>query len=343
MNINEEISVDTKDLPELITDIIKAKLTPNIIGSPGIGKSDIVKQVANKFNLKLIDFRLSQADITDLNGFPTIENGRSIYAPPIDFPLEEYSLPEGKNGWLLFLDELNSAPLGVIAASYKIILDRAVGQYNLHKHVAIVTAGNLATDKAIVNRQSTAMQSRLVHLKLKINPDHWIEWADENDVDYRVKGFIQFRPELLHKFDPNHNDVTYASPRTWAFLSKIINSWENISHNKLPIIAGTVGTGAAFEFTGFCKEYDKLPKFSDLINNPESIPISEEPSTLYAISSLIGSKTDKTNIEKLMKLINRLPTEFQVITLQSIVRADKSMLKVEPIKIWKQTLARDLL
>ena len=53
-------------LPEAITTALRAKLTPNILGSPGVGKSDIVKQVAKSLNIKLIEFRLYQADQTDL-------------------------------------------------------------------------------------------------------------------------------------------------------------------------------------------------------------------------------------------------------------------------------------
>ena len=65
-------------------------------------------------------------------------------------------------GWLLFLDEFNSASVAVQAASYKIVLDRMVGKGHLHKNVAVVCAGNLESDGAIVEQMSTPLQSRLV-------------------------------------------------------------------------------------------------------------------------------------------------------------------------------------
>lgn len=106
-----------------ITDSIKAKLVPMVMGSPGCGKSMIVQQIAKDYGLKVIDLRLSQCDPTDLMGFPSIgthsvpSKARAGYVPMETFPIEGDEIPKGYNGWLLFLDEFNSAPLAVQAAA----------------------------------------------------------------------------------------------------------------------------------------------------------------------------------------------------------------------------------
>lgn len=206
------LEVDTEQLPTLITDILVAGLVPHIQSSPGIGKSDIIRQIAKEYGLKVIDLRLSQMDSVDMQGFPNIVNNKTDWIPPAVFPLEDDPIPEGYNGFMLFLDEITSAPISVQSSAYKLILDRMVGQHKLHEKVAMVAAGNLLTDKAIVNRMGTAMQSRMIHLKLTVNPEKWVKWAESNNIDYRVTSFIQFRPELLHKFNPNHDDVTFPCP-----------------------------------------------------------------------------------------------------------------------------------
>ncbi len=158
------VEISASAMVEALDTVLMSKLTPMLVGSPGIGKSDIVKSVAKKHNLKLIDMRLAQSDPTDLNGFPTLQQDgtRMDYAPPTTFPLQNLdTVPQGYDGWLLFLDEINAAPPAIQAAAYKLVLDRQIGMHNLHKRVAIVCAGNKATDKAIVNRLSTAMQSRM--------------------------------------------------------------------------------------------------------------------------------------------------------------------------------------
>jgi len=211
-----------------------------------------------------------------MNGFPSLneDRTRSHYAPPDTFPIEGDPLPEGKDGWLLFFDEMNAAPLSVQAAAYKIVLDRQVGNHNLHEKVAMVCAGNLTTDKAIVSRLSTAMQSRLIHFNLQISNKAWIDWAGANDIDHRIIGYINFRPGNLHKFDPNHNDNTFPCPRTWAFLSRIIKDMPVLTVKDLPIMAGTIGEGPAIEFRGFTEIYESLPTIQQMITSPETVNIS---------------------------------------------------------------------
>jgi hypothetical protein len=343
-NIQEMLRLGPKELEEAIVEVFKADLVPFVQSSPGMGKSDIIRSIAKKFNLKVLDFRLSQSDPTDMSGIPITTNNRTDYAVPAYFPLDTDPVPEGFNGWLLFLDELNSAPLSVQAASYKLILDRAVGAHSLHPAVAIAAAGNLATDKAIVNRQGTAMQSRLVHLELATDSKAWLEWALDAGIDYRIRAFIKFKENMLHKFDPNHGDNTFPCPRTWEFLSRIIKNWETIPKSRLPIIAGTVGKGAAFEFQGFSEIYEELPTIESIIANPENIHFDQyEPSILYAISSLVGHNANKDNLPKLIKFINRLPNEFSVITLREIVKVDKALLKHEVIQNWIKESAQTLI
>ena len=88
----------------LIETFITSNVPVNLLGSPGLGKSDVIKQVATKLNLKVIDFRLSTADPTDISGIPFIHNGRSAYMPNEAFPLHTDEVPEGYSGWLLFLN-----------------------------------------------------------------------------------------------------------------------------------------------------------------------------------------------------------------------------------------------
>ena len=197
----------------MITSFLKAKLVPLMVGSPGIGKSSIAKQIADQFNLKLIDIRLSQCDVTDLCGFPQIVNNKASYVPMDTFPIEGDTVPKGYSGWLLLFDELTSAVPALQSAAYKILLDRMVGLHHLHKHVALMAAGNLETDNAIVQPMSTALQSRLAHLELVVDSKEWVNWATSNGIDHRITAYINFKPGNLYTFNPDHTDKTYASPR----------------------------------------------------------------------------------------------------------------------------------
>lgn len=210
---NKTMQVKISQAIPMLASFIRAKLVPMLVGSPGCGKSQIIYKIAQDYNLKVIDLRLAQCDPTDLAGFPTVNGKKADYLPMAHFPIEGDEIPKGYSGWLLFLDEMTSAPPAIQSAAYKLILDRMVGSHHLHKNVAIVGAGNLETDNAIVQPMSTALQSRLAHMELVVDPQEWTNWAAENGIDHRISDYIKFKPGQLFTFSPDHTDKTYACPR----------------------------------------------------------------------------------------------------------------------------------
>lgn len=323
----------------LITACIKAKIVAMLSGSPGIGKSAIGHQIARNWGLKVIDLRLSQCDPTDLLGFPNIKGNKAGYVPMETFPVEGDPVPEGYNGWLLFLDEFNAASTAVQAAAYKLVLDRMVGIQHLHKNVAIMCAGNLDTDGAIVNQMSTALQSRLAHFELVCCPDEWCNWAMENSIDHRITDYIKFAPGRIYTFTPDHTDNTYACPRTWEFTNRVLDI---PAPDLLPMLASVISEGVAREFITFMKIYDSLPKMEDIKRSPDSTVVPDEPSILFALSGSISHNMKADSAEQLMKYVVRLPVEFQVVTLRDAIRRNKEMLSNAAIQKWVANSAATL-
>jgi len=339
------LTVNPVQAKELLVDCLKAKLVPMLTGSPGIGKSAIVKEIAAEYGLKVIDVRLSQSDPTDMNGFPHVdpETGKGTYLPMDIFPIESDPLPDGHNGWLLFLDEFNSASNAVQAAAYKVTLDRQIGKHSLHEKCVVMCAGNKRTDGAIVNRLSTAMQSRLVHLSLDVSFDNFIDYATEANLDHRITDYIKFKPESLYRFSPDHNDETYPCPRTWEFIHRLINKWDSIDIKKLPLLAGTIGEGAAREFLTFTRIYKSLPKMADIIRNPEGVEIAKDPSVLYALTGAVSNHFNKDNADALTKFVMRLPPEFGVVTFKDIRKRKPALTELPCVRQWIATNAAKFL
>lgn len=291
-------------------------LTPLFTSSPGVGKSSAVQAFARDYNLKLIDIRLSQATPEDLNGYPMRSGNKATFTPFDIFPLDSDEIPAGYQGWLLFLDELTSAPKAVQVAAYKLILDRMVGSYHLHPSVMIVSAGNKLTDKAVVNQLSTALQSRLVHFEVEIKARDFLDYAIRKGLDHRVTSFIEYMPSKLMDFNPDHQDKTFACPRTWEFLSRLLKG-KDIDDKATARICGTVGTGCGVEFMTFAKEFDRIPKFRDVVASPKDTDVPKEASTKYATVSMLAENLDTKTVADVLTYIARFPIEFQVIFLRN--------------------------
>ncbi len=317
-----------------------AGLVPFIKGSPGIGKSAIIRQIAKEAKLWVIDLRLGQCDPTDLLGFPNIENGRSVYHPPKDIPIVGDIVPEGYNGWLLFLDEMNTAPKAVQAAAYK-LLDRMVGQTKLHPQVYIAAAGNKDTDGAITTTMSSATLSRIVNLELDVNYNDWEIWALANNMDHRIIGFLHFKKEAFHKFDPKNLREPFPCPRTWDFTNRAINGLEVDIKSDLGLLSGIIGKGTAREFIEYCAVYGEIATLAEILANPEGVTIKDQPDIKYAYAGFAASSITVDNASQMMKFINRLPVEFQIVALSNAFKAKPMISAVPEVMDWVTKYAND--
>lgn len=310
-----------REVRTAVISCMEAGLVPFISSSPGLGKSSIVAQIAKDYNLELIDLRLSQCAPEDLLGLPMKEGtglgARSTFVPFSTFPLQGDPLPEGKDGWILFLDEANAASKSVQSAAYKLVLDRMVGQAKLHDNCFMAMAGNLMTDRAITTQLSTAMQSRLVHLEMIADHKDFMDHAQKAGFDYRILGFLEFQPGKLHSFKPDHQDRTFACPRTWEFASRLIKGKE-FSQINLPLLAGTLSDGVAVELHTFMQEYDKLPSYSAICKDPETLAVPHEPSTRYALVTMMLERFTEETFHDAVKYARRISPEFQVIYFRGV-------------------------
>jgi len=259
--------------------------TPVMIwGAPGVGKSQIIMQVANQHNVPLIDIRLSQMEPSDLRGIPFRNDAMVEWAVPAMLPDTKRHGSEG----ILFLDEITSAPPSVSAAAYQLILDRKLGQYEVPEGWAIFAAGNRQGDRGVTYTMPAPLANRFSHFDFEINLDDWVAWAYKNNVDDRIIAFVRFRPELLFDFDPAHNPVAFPSPRSWEFAHRALQKFENNPELRLGGFQACVGPAAGIELNAFITNLDQLPDI-DAIVRGEDVKAPTEIDLQYAVaSSLVG-------------------------------------------------------
>jgi hypothetical protein len=249
-------------------------------GPPGIGKSDIVKQIGQDAGRDVIDVRLALWEPTDIKGIPyyNAEKGTMVWAPPSELPMDPESTA------IIFLDELNSAPPAVQAAAYQLILNRRVGTYSLPKGVDIVAAGNREGDRGVTYRMPAPLANRFIHLEAKVDFDDFQEWAVMNAVHPEVVGYVGFAKQDLYDFDPKSPSKAFATPRSWVFVSDLL--WEDDTdidtlHN---LIAGAVGDGLAVKFMAHRKIAGRLPKAEDILKGKVKDLQIKEVSAMYSLT-----------------------------------------------------------
>lgn len=250
-------------------------------GPPGIGKSDIVKQIGDDAGREVIDVRLALWEPTDIKGIPyyNSDQGKMVWAPPSELPTD----PDSKA--LIFLDELNSAPPAVQAAAYQLILNRRVGTYHLPAGVDVVAAGNREGDRGVTYRMPSPLANRFIHLEAKVDFDDWHDWATLNKVHPEVVGYVSFAKQDLYDFDPKGASKSFATPRSWSFVSDLLDDDDcdvDTLHN---LIAGAVGDGLAIKFMAHRKIASKLPRAEDVLDGKVTDLKIKEVSAMYSLTT----------------------------------------------------------
>lgn len=299
-------------------------------GPPGVGKSDLVEQVSRADYGGFIDLRVSLLDPVDLRGLPHIDsNGRSAWAPPEFLPDEAR---DGATG-VLFLDELNGAPMSVQLACYQLVLNRRLGEYVMPPGWRIMAAGNRVADRAAASKMSSALANRFAHIEVAPDVESWCAWATGAGVHPLAVAFLRFRPELLHVmpgakqdsasgrvFEMAADALAFPTPRSWAQCAKFMDS-----PDLQTLAAGLVGEGPAAELAGFVRTFLSLPRIESIIADPTGSPVPSDLGALYAVATALARKATPANFGAVLEYAERLRPEFMVLCVNDAVRRDPGL------------------
>jgi SpoVK/Ycf46/Vps4 family AAA+-type ATPase len=313
-------------------------------GPPGVGKSQMVAQVAARHDAPVIDIRLSQMEPSDLRGIPFRVDEIVEWAIPALLPDTER---HGARG-ILFLDEINAAPPAVSAAAYQLILDRRLGEYKVPNGWAIFAAGNRQGDRGVTYTMPAPLANRFSHFEVDTNLDDWVAWAYRNDIDERIIGFLRFRPELLFDFDPAHNPIAFPSPRSWEFAHRGLQKFADHPHLLQGALQACIGSAAGIELHAFINSLEQMPDL-DAIVAGEAVSVPSEIDLQYAIAAaLVGrairsaASPDRIRIiDNILLYAGRFPQrEMGVMLVSDMHRAIGNPLFEAPqFTQWAQSIA----
>ena len=313
-------------------------------GPPGVGKSQLIAQVAAQHDVNLIDIRLSQMEPSDLRGIPFRQDELVEWAIPSMLPDAKR---HGEVG-ILFLDEITSAPPSVSAAAYQLILDRRLGDYEIPEGWAIFAAGNRQGDRGVTYTMPAPLANRFSHFEIEINTNDWVAWAYENNIDDRVIAFVRFRPELLFDFDPAINPSAFPTPRSWEFAHRALQKFANTPDLLLASLQACVGPAAGIELKAFVDNLEQMPDL-DAIVRGDAVPVPKEIDLQYAVASALVGRAirarDKDNaVEVQGHILNYAGSfpqkEMGVMLVTDMHRAiGEDLFSVPEFAVWSEAIA----
>ena len=275
-----------------------------LIAKHGVGKSSVVKQVAQDNDWDFHDVRLSQCEVGDIKGLPYLdkENMQTIFLKPKWWPTD----PNSKG--ILFFDELNRATKDVLQAVFEICLDRRLDGDPLPEGWRVVAAINGDDDYDVIELDPALLDRWFV---IDFDPSHkeWITWAIKNNVHEAIVDFVGRSPELL---DPPVGSMEvgriYPSRRSWVALNDTamaLGILERVDDAMLTqVCKGWVGAEIAAVFPKFvANEFSRL-KASDILDDFESVKekIEHACSDIEVIAGLANSVINEVKKRSSAKL-----------------------------------------
>ncbi|MEJ1297310.1 MAG: AAA family ATPase [Candidatus Sedimenticola sp. (ex Thyasira tokunagai)] len=313
-------------------------------GAPGVGKSQMVAQIAQRHSAPVVDIRLSQMEPSDLRGIPFRVGDSVEWAIPALLPNTE---KHGTRG-VLFLDEITSAPPAVSAAAYQLILDRRLGDYKVPDGWAIFAAGNRQGDRGVTYTMPAPLANRFSHFEVDTHLDDWVLWAYRNGIDERIIAFLRFRPELLFDFDPAHNPVAFPSPRSWEFAHRGLQKFFDHPELLQGTLQACVGPAAGVELHAFVNSIEQMPDLDGIIAGDE-VAVPGEIDLQYAVAAALvgrairskGSADRNRIIDNILIYAGRFPQrEMGVMLVSDMHRAiGNALFEAPQFNNWAQAVS----
>lgn len=303
---------------------------PTLIeGSPGLGKTEIVRQVANTMGIGFIHLHAPLMQPEDY-GMPVVNADRTgvNFVVPNRFPMVGHDTPDTG---ILLIDELPQADNSGQKILANLLQERELHGKRMKPGWVPIATGNKATDRAGANRILSHLSNRVTRITFEPNLDDWCSWAIDHGVDPGIISFLRFKPALLHDFKPDQD----SSPTPRAWVEGVSPMIDNVPKEaEMECFSGAVGEGAAAEFVAFLKIMRKLPNPDSVLLRPKEAVVPNDPATLYAISGAIAMRATEDNFEAVVTYAKRLPPEFMTLVMRDSMRRCEGVTRTRYFTEW---------
>ena len=278
-------------------------------GARGVGKSSIVRQVAEQVGVPLVDLRLTTIEPVDIRGAIYADDvlEKTVWFPPEFLP--SAAQPEG----ILFLDELTAADQRLQISAYSLILDRRVGNYQLPDGWAVIAAGNASFHGAVSHDMGTALADRMFHFNVQTTIEAFLAHGIAAGFAPEVMAYLRVRPDKLDDTQAQlANDYLIgASPRGWEDISNVLKSGLSPQARRV-FVQGRIGAANAAEFFGVLNEIQAGADVLELLGcQPGKATAALLPTSLDGLYGLIygllAACTDAATLRRALEIIEQLP------------------------------------
>jgi len=264
------MAIDFKTFNETAPLVLNSKYPVLLRGRHGVGKSQVVYQVAKNMRLPVVERRASQMTEGDLLGIPSpdgisINGEQASKFRPFDWLVQACTEPV-----VLFFDEVDRATVEVRQGIFELTDSRKLAGWHLHEDTVICAAINGGEHGAQyqVGEMDPAELDRWTTFDIEPSVEDWLTWAKDN-VDELLWDFINQNRTHLEHMDDFEPGKVYPSRRSWDRLDQTLKQNDTYSEPRSSMVFNLasvfVGFEAAVALVDFIKNYSKLVTVKDIV------------------------------------------------------------------------------
>lgn len=206
-----------------------------LIGPPGIGKTQIMEQIAKECKIAFVSYTITHHTRQSAVGLPFIkektyegktysvtEYTMSEIIASVYEKMEQTGLKEG----ILFIDEINCVSETLAPTMLQFLQGKTFGNQKVPEGWVIVAAGNPPEYNKSVREFDVVTLDRIKKIEVESNFEVWKEYAYKNDVHVAVISYLELRKENFYRIETTVDGKYFATARGWEDLSQLIKTYE---------------------------------------------------------------------------------------------------------------------
>jgi len=338
------------ELPSFIDLAVRTRENLLIVGKPGIGKTVGVNMFADDNNFHVELSHPAIEDPTERSGYPA--KATRIVGDELDVMLgnapvqQEYAthlpfgqqlrLMEATEPTLWFLDDFGQAPASVQAGYMQFLGSRQLGERKIPDCIHIIAATNSREDKAGVKGLLEPVKSRFgIIVELVADLDSFRDYWYKKQLPHVVIDYLNYDTQALHDWNPNIGMENSPCPRLWEKLGKFLVAMKGADDIFVrKVCESTIGEGYGKKFNAFCKMYLRLPRYEEIIADPEGFEINHTADVRYAIMGMMANRAKVKDLPKVFQVVKKFAKEYQIIFMRTISAMNNDLIKSREARTW---------
>ena len=206
-----------------------------MIGPPGIGKTAIMRQIAEETGCGLVAYTMTHHTRQSAIGLPFIS--RKTYNGK-EYSITEYTMSEivaslydymeatGKKSGILFLDEINCVSETLSPVMLQLLQNKTFGNHALPEDWVIAAAGNPPEYNKSVRELDMVTMDRVKHMEIEADLSVWQAYAVKQNVHPAIRTYLHMCPDHFYAIENTDRGQFFVTARGWEDLSSILYAYE---------------------------------------------------------------------------------------------------------------------